>query len=220
MSDITPTDGLAKLEAIPFGATGAQLTNMAAAWTFANAIVRANLQPRGMTPPQVLIALQMGAEIGLPPMQALKNIAVINGRPTVWGDALLAIAYSKGLIEDINETITSQGEDRIATCTIQRRGNTSPTTRTFSSVDARRAGLWGKSGPWSQYPDRMLQMRARGFALRDAVPDALGGFTLAEEAQDIIDITPTTTTRSEQLLQALNPTPNTTTTHTLFDTTP
>jgi hypothetical protein len=220
MSDITPTDGLAKLEAIPFGATGAQLTNMAAAWTFANAIVRANLQPRGMTPPQVLIALQMGAEIGLPPMQALKNIAVINGRPTIWGDALLAIAYSRNLIEDINETITGDGDQRTATCTIQRRGNTTPTTRTFSVTNAKTAGLWGKSGPWSQYPDRMLQMRARGFALRDAVPDALGGFTLAEEAQDIIDITPTTTTRSEQLLQALNPTPNTTTTHTLFDTTP
>jgi hypothetical protein len=220
MSDITPTDGLAKLEAIPFGATGAQLTNMAAAWTFANAIVRANLQPRGMTPPQVLIALQMGAEIGLPPMQALKNIAVINGRPTIWGDALLAIAYSKGLIDDINETITGDGDQRTATCTIQRRGNTTPTTRTFSVTNAKTAGLWGKSGPWTQYPDRMLQMRARGFALRDAVPDALGGFTLAEEAQDIIDITPTTTTRSEQLLQALNPTPNTTTTHTLFDTTP
>jgi hypothetical protein len=220
MSDITPTDGLAKLEAIPFGATGAQLTNMAAAWTFANAIVRANLQPRGMTPPQVLIALQMGAEIGLPPMQALKNIAVINGRPTIWGDALLAIAYSRNLIEDINETITGDGDQRTATCTIQRRGNTTPTTRTFTVANAKTAGLWGKSGPWSQYPDRMLQMRARGFALRDAVPDALGGFTLAEEAQDIIDITPTTTTRSEQLLQALNPTPNTTTTHTLFDTTP
>jgi hypothetical protein len=215
------TDGLAKLEAIPFGATGATLNTMAAAWTFANAIVRANLQPRGMTPPQVLIALQMGAEIGLPPMQALKNIAVINGRPTIWGDALLAIAYSKGLIEDINETITTQNDETIATCTIKRRGNTTPTTRSFSSVDARRAGLWGKSGPWTQYPNRMLQMRARGFALRDAVPDALGGFTLAEEAQDIIEITATTTTRSEQLLEALNPTPTpAATTHTLFDTTP
>jgi hypothetical protein len=219
MSD-TPDTGLAKLEAIPFGTTGATLNTMAAAWTFANAIVKANLQPRGMTPPQVLIALQMGAEIGLPPMQALKNIAVINGRPTIWGDALLAIAYSKGLIEDINETITTQNDDTIATCTIKRRGNTTPTTRTFSSVDARRAGLWGKSGPWTQYPNRMLQMRARGFALRDAVPDALGGFTLAEEAQDIIEVTATTTTRSEQLLEALNPSPTpAATTHTLFDTT-
>jgi len=221
MSD-TPDTGLAKLEAIPFSNTGVTLNTMAAAWTFANAIVKANLQPRGMTPPQVLIALQMGAEIGLPPMQALKNIAVINGRPTIWGDALLAIAYSKGLIEDINETITTQNDETIATCTIKRRGNTTPTTRTFTSVDARRAGLWGKTGPWTQYPNRMLQMRARGFALRDAVPDALGGFTLAEEAQDIIEVTATTTTRSEQLLEALNPNPTPTpaaTTYTLFDTT-
>jgi hypothetical protein len=51
----------------------------------------------------------------------------------------------------------------------------------------------------------MLQMRARGFALRDAVPDALGGFTLAEEALDMPIVDIQATTRSQQLLEALNP---------------
>jgi len=203
MSDTTPDTGLAKLEAIPFGNTGVELTNMASAWTFANAICRANLQPRGMQPAQVMIALQMGAEVGLPPMQALKNIAVINGRPTLWGDALLAIAYSRGLIENISETFSGDGEKRIATCTIKRRGIETPIVRSFSVANAKSAGLWGKSGPWSQYPDRMLQMRARGFALRDAAPDALGGFTLAEEALDIQATSETSSTRSEQLMEAL-----------------
>jgi hypothetical protein len=54
----------------------------------------------------------------------------------------------------------------------------------FSVADAVRAGLWGKSGPWTQYPKRMLQLRARGFALRDAFPDVLKGLVTAEEAQD------------------------------------
>jgi hypothetical protein len=54
----------------------------------------------------------------------------------------------------------------------------------FSVADAKRAGLWGKSGPWTQYPRRMLQLRARGFALRDAFPDVLKGLVTAEEAQD------------------------------------
>jgi hypothetical protein len=218
MSEITPPDtGLAKLEAIPFGPTGVTINTMAAAWTFANAIVRANLQPRGMNPAQVMIALQMGAEIGLPPMQALKNIAVINGRPTVWGDALLAIAYSKNLIEDISETISGEGDDRTATCAIKRKGLNTPTVRVFSVTHAKKAGLWGKSGPWSQYPDRMLAMRARGFALRDAVPDALGGFTLAEEAMDMQVVDVQATSRSEQLLGAL--TSGNTEPNTLFDVT-
>ncbi len=53
--------------------------------------------------------------------------------------------------------------------------------------DAKRAGLWGKGGPWTAYPKRMLQMRARGFALRDAFPDVLKGMISVEEAQDYPD---------------------------------
>ncbi len=59
-----------------------------------------------------------------------------------------------------------------------------PIERRFSVQDARRAGLWGRPGPWSQYPQRMLQMRARAFALRDAFADVLGGLYLREELED------------------------------------
>jgi hypothetical protein len=63
--------------------------------------------------------------------------------------------------------------------------------RTFSQDDAKTAGLWGKQGPWSQYPKRMLQLRARGFALRDAFPDALRGIHSADESRDmVIDVSP------------------------------
>ena len=64
-----------------------------------------------------------------------------------------------------------------------------------------KAGLWAKSGPWTQYPKRMMQMRARGFALRDKFADALGGLITVEEAQDYQvvdmpekDVTPITKT--------------------------
>ena len=48
---------------------------------------------------------------------------------------------------------------------------------------AKRAGLWGKQGPWQQFPDRMMQMRARGFTLRDGFADVLGGLYLREELE-------------------------------------
>ena len=51
-------------------------------------------------------------------------------------------------------------------------------------MDAKRAGLWTKAGPWQTYPRRMLQMRARSFALRDAFPDVLKGLISVEEALD------------------------------------
>jgi hypothetical protein len=51
-------------------------------------------------------------------------------------------------------------------------------------MDAKRAGLWTKAGPWQTYPRRMLQMRARSFALRDAFPDVLKGLISVKEALD------------------------------------
>jgi hypothetical protein len=51
-------------------------------------------------------------------------------------------------------------------------------------ADAKAAGLWAKGGPWTQYPKRMLAMRARGFALRNAFADVLRGLVTAEEAGD------------------------------------
>ena len=66
----------------------------------------------------------------------------------------------------------------------------------------KKAGLWGKAGPWSQYPKRMLQMRARSFALRDKFADALSGLLMAEEVQDYsttVDVTPKTKTLSSKL---------------------
>lgn len=71
----------------------------------------------------------------------------------------------------------------MAVCIAKRHGS-SPVTARFSVMDAKRAGLWTKAGPWQTYPRRMLQMRARSFALRDAFPDVLKGLISVEEALD------------------------------------
>jgi hypothetical protein len=136
-------------------------------------------------PGAVLVAIEMGHELGLSPMSAIQNIAVINGRPSLWGDAMLALCASHRDCEDIVETLDEK--TMTATCMVKRRGR-SPVERTFSMADAKTAGLAGKQGPWSQYPKRMLQQRARGFALRDAFPDALRGVVSREEAYDTIHV--------------------------------
>lgn len=190
---------------------GVQFESMADVWTLSVAICSAGMQPslgKGamMSPQQVMVAIQMGAEVGLPPMTALKNIAVIKGRPTIWGDALLALAYRHGLVEDFKEKLSGTGDAMVATCTTKRVGIATPYVRTFSVADAKQAGLWGQAGPWSTHPKRMLQMRARAFALRDAYPDALGGFQLAEEVSDYRtndEEEAEQTSRSQQLLAEL-----------------
>jgi hypothetical protein len=73
---------------------------------------------------------------------------------------------------------------------VTRGDNGEVVSRKFSAQDAKKAGLLNKAGPWTQYPDRMLQMRARGFCARDAVPDVLRGMYVREEMEDARDITP------------------------------
>lgn len=137
----------------------------------------------------VFIAIQMGSEVGLSPMQALQNIAVINGRPSMWGDAALALVRVHPHCKSIREWMEGSIKDgtAVAYCAVVRKGQQEE-IRSFSVQQAKTASLWGKSGPWTQYPERMLQMRARGFALRDIFADALRGLHIAEEAQDIIEV--------------------------------
>lgn len=131
-------------------------------------------------PGNCLIAIQWGAELGLKPLQALQNIAPINGRPTLWGDSLIGIVRASPVCEYILE----EDDGKMATCRVKRRGEPEQ-ARTFSMDDAKAAGLQGKQGPWSQYPKRMRQMRARAFALRDVFPDVLRGMPVAEEVMDM-----------------------------------
>jgi hypothetical protein len=156
------------------------------AYRIAKVLASSDLVPKDYKgkPENCLVAMQWGADVGLPGLQALQNIAVVNGRPSVWGDAALAIVKNSPAFQDIKESIEGTGDEMVAVCAISRKGNSVVESR-FSVADAKKAGLWGKQGPWTQYTRRMLQMRARGFALRDAFPDALRGLSIAEESQDI-----------------------------------
>lgn len=165
---------------------GLSLQSVTDAMKFSEMVANSDFAPKDFRgkAASCMLAIQCGAEIGLAPLQALQSIAVVNGRPAVYGDAALAVVKASHVCEYVTEAVDGDGEQMVATCTAQRRGYPQPTVVKFSVADAKKAGLWGKSGPWSQYSRRMLQMRARGFALRDAFPDVLKGLVTAEEAQD------------------------------------
>lgn len=153
------------------------------AYRLAKAVCMAGLAPSGMESPEAcMVAIMMGAEVGLTPMTSIQRIAVINKRPSIFGDAALGLVRASGLLEAIDEQIIGEGDSAKAICTVKRK-HEKPIARDFSVADARRARLWDKSGPWKDYPKRMLQMRARAFALRDVFPDVLGGMYIAEELQ-------------------------------------
>lgn len=166
------------------------------AWRIATAVCKAGMAPKGLdTPEKAMVAIMHGMEVGLTPMAALQSIAVVNGRPTIWGDGAIGLVRGSGKCEWIKERIDGEGDAMVAICEAKRKGEADPIKGRFSVADAKKASLWGKSGPWQQYPKRMLAMRARAFALRDGFADILRGLGIAEEVQDfqpIRDVTPST----------------------------
>ena len=176
---------------VPMGKLGVQLKSMEDLYRFSKAVAVSGFAPKGMEKPEsIMIAIQLGMEVGLTPVTAVRCIAVVNGRPTIYGDMALALVNASGLCEEFEEGFTGKPYDKdyTAFCTVRRTGRKLQ-TQTFSVEDATKAGLWGKD-MYAKYPRRMLQMRARGFALRDQFSDVLNGLHLREEMIGVIDVTP------------------------------
>lgn len=174
---------------INFGQAGVRLNSLEDAYRFSKYVCASGWAPKGMDKPEaVLIALQHAAELGLPPLAGLQNIAVINGKPGIYGDAALAIVRNSGLLDpkSYSETeVGTPGKDDFGIKITAARVDGNAQSETFTVADAKTAGLWAKQGPWSQYPKRMLKFRARGFLLRDLFGDVLKGLRTVEELHDM-----------------------------------
>lgn len=153
---------------------------------YADVLFRGGLAPKGCVRLETVAAMiEVGRDVGLPVTQALANIAIVNGRPSIYGDGALALVRSSGLLEDFEETFEGEGDTLTAVCRVKRFGWAREKVERYSVADARKAKLWGKEGPWTTAPRRMLMFRARGFALRDEFGDVLIGLIFVEEAMDI-----------------------------------
>ncbi|ORE90491.1 hypothetical protein ATO13_22336 [Stappia sp. 22II-S9-Z10] len=180
-------------------------TNIEEAYRIATIYHAAGLAGGGLdSPEKIMIAVMTGLDLGIPPSQAVAKIAVINNRPVMWGDALIGVVRASPQCLWVQEGIDGTGDDMVAWCETQRRGEPRPVVRRFSVEDAKRARLWspdakvmrwargGQSkyeadndSPWHRYPQRMLQMRARAWCLRDVYADVLSGIGSREEEEDL-----------------------------------
>lgn len=149
------------------------------------------------SPDNVMVALTAGLPLGLSELACLQSFAVINGKPTLYGDAPIAMVLAHKSLISMDETKTGcvKDGDLEWSITIVRAlpsGKSRTTTRTFSIEDAKTAGLWGKVGPWKQYPERMTFNRCRAFCVRDAFADVLTGIALAaDDTEEIVTVTAT-----------------------------
>lgn len=170
-----------------------QPANLEAAMRFCDGLAQTEMVPPSFKRSgyAVYLAIIRGEKLGLDPFTALQNIAVINGRPQIYGDAPLALVQRSPAYEWHKEDdIGAIQKTNSATCTVKRKGSDEPYTSTFDKGMAETAGLWGKSGPWKQYPWRMLQLKARRYALSSQFAAELEGFVIgdAEKAEDDPDV--------------------------------
>lgn len=167
--------------------------------------------PRGYTTVEEVIAgWSFAAQLKLPPQVALRNIALIEGTPSLFGDLPLALARRTGELEYFEEFVCNAKYDKICfenknlgeevfagVCVAKRKG-TDKRSFTFTVDDAKTAGLWGKISstgkklPWSAYPKVMIQRRARSMMLKELFADVLSGASIAEydhnQAPDLRDV--------------------------------
>jgi hypothetical protein len=168
------------------------------AYRIATAFSKSNFIPTCYRnkPDDAFAAINLGMEVGLPPMRSLQSIAVVNGTPCVYGDAQLALVKASNKLIYFEETYEGEeGTDQFAAiCKLQREGDQEITIEKFTIKDAKLARLWGKTGTWQTHPKRMMRYKARAFALRDKFADILLGLTHSVEEmqgeQSIKDITP------------------------------
>lgn len=169
-------------------------TDMDGATRVALWMLQTGMLPKEVTTPATaLLLVAEGMRLGIGPTQAASSMFIINGKAALYGDAVLGLVRASGKCKGIKEEWTNLDENgqptdkTVAVCTVIRQdkdGEPETFVSEFSVADAKAAGLWGKGGPWKQYPKRMLRFRARSWACRDAFPDVLKGVGVAEEVAD------------------------------------
>lgn len=179
-------------------------TSVEEALRMAHAVIAGRLAPSSYDndPSKIMLGIMSALEAGLPPLYGLRQIAIINGRPTIWGDGAVALVQSKNLIASMvkekvgtppsDNDLSKWPDDYGFLVTIKRRNQEGEYTGTFTVGMAKRARLWlnAKKLPWIEHPERMLFNRARAFALRDGFADALGGIAIREEIEDMDEARP------------------------------
>lgn len=176
----------ADVASIELVANGMEMRNVAQVFGFAELLTEAGMLPKGINAKGATVAIIAGRALGLDPFQAVQSIAVVNGRPTLWGDAMVAVVKASGLVEDESVEHAKEGDDCVVRYRIKRKGVATPYEGSFSLKEATKAGLMNKD-IWKQYTKRMLFNRARAYALRDGFADVLKGFRCYEEERDVVD---------------------------------
>jgi hypothetical protein len=148
-------------------------------WKMANMIGKSGLKPASLKSPEdVMIVLMTGVELGLSVMQAMRGIHVINGKPAMSAEMLMAVVQNDPRCQYM---MLVESTDTVATYETLRAGNPEPTRISYTIEDAKRAGL--NSATWKSHPAAMLRARASSSICRAVYSDIIMGLYTDDEVQ-------------------------------------
>lgn len=148
---------------------------------YAKALAASNLLPRTYQnhPENVLVAIEYGHALGIPPIQAINSIHVIEGKPSASADLIAALVRRAGHRLRVVEEPTSDGPKVTATL-IRADDPDFAFTAIWDRAKARTAGLLGK-GNWKNYEGQMMRARAITEVCRQGANEALYGVLYSPE---------------------------------------
>jgi len=148
-------------------------------------LVKSGFLPVSVKTPEQAIAIMMkGYELGMQPMQAFSSINVIQGKPTLSAEGMLAQIW-KSIPNAFIDFVRI--EDDYCEIHAARPGRT-PRKFIFQKSDAEKAGLLKKDN-WTKYPRAMHKARCISEMARTIFPDALMGCShTAEELNPDINV--------------------------------
>lgn len=129
---------------------------------------------------QMIMVFQAGYEAGMQPVEALNAFYIVNGKITMYGDAVTSQIIKAGHVVEWGECDGEKAE-----VTITRGDNGKSMTGKFTLDMARNKGLFttakgGENVFWKKYPENMLKYKALGLIVDFIVPDALRGVSVKE----------------------------------------
>jgi hypothetical protein len=155
-------------------------------------LVKTGFLPRDVNTPEKAMAIILtGRELGIGTMAALNNINVIQQKPTISPQLMLALIERSGQLENLIIKNNQSPDNTIqhVSCTMKRKGRTEH-TEIFGSAEANRLGLLGKDN-YKKQPATMFKWRAVAACARVVFPDVILGLYTPDEMGADVDVTDT-----------------------------
>ena len=150
----------------------------------AEMLVKTGFLPKAIDTAEKAVAIILtGKELGIPTMCALRSIDVIQGKPTVSPQLMMALINRSKELENIEIKLETKDGAVIGVTVSMKRKGRSVHRETFSRTDAQNLGLLTKDN-WRKQPAVMLKWRAVAACARIVFPDVVLGLYLPEEMGD------------------------------------